>query len=238
MLVKFAPGVDSAQAIPALLPGAKEKDKISGPPAEGDLVLIQVPPGLTVAEAQGAFEKGKGPQGGNLVRYAQPNYVYTAVRFAGFGLLGWRRGNRSCRLAGHMCSVCPTHPRPLPLRRAPHAVCCALRRCGPAVLACCPGLPCWLPLSMLTAPAALSAPLQIEMSDDPYLVSGALWNMNGAFGISAPDAWDTLHECNGVYVGVVDTGIDATHIDLKGNIDTDPLHNCDILKTSKLHPHG
>ena len=45
-----------------------------------------------------------------------------------------------------------------------------------------------------------------------------LWGLNGAAGISAESAWNTTTGSGNVVVGVVDSGIDIQHHDLKDNI--------------------
>ena len=54
--------------------------------------------------------------------------------------------------------------------------------------------------------------------DDPFYISGDQWGLNGANGISAPQAWGITTGSNTVMVGVVDTGIQANHPDLAGRV--------------------
>ena len=51
--------------------------------------------------------------------------------------------------------------------------------------------------------------------DDPKFTDGTLWGMNK---ISAPAAWDISTGSKSVLVGVIDTGVDYNHEDLKDNI--------------------
>lgn len=46
----------------------------------------------------------------------------------------------------------------------------------------------------------------------------------GMFKINAPSAWDISTGSNKVQVGILDSGIDANHVDLKNNISSQPLH--------------
>ena len=63
--------------------------------------------------------------------------------------------------------------------------------------------------------------------DDP--LRGELWglhNVGQAGGardadIDAPEAWGQTTDCSAVVVAIVDTGVDFTHPDLQGNLDTD-----------------
>ena len=80
MLVQFLPGADAAAEIAALLPGGKQRGrKLRESAAEGDLVLVELPRGLSVAAAKGAFDKGRDPEGRGSVRFVEENFVYQQV---------------------------------------------------------------------------------------------------------------------------------------------------------------
>ena len=56
-------------------------------------------------------------------------------------------------------------------------------------------------------------------SNDPYFTNGSLWGMGGSYGSRASTAWSANHTgAAGVYVGVIDEGIQVTHPDLDGNV--------------------
>lgn len=59
-----------------------------------------------------------------------------------------------------------------------------------------------------------------RVPNDPQY--GQLWGMAK---IKAPDAWDTLTDCRGAIVAVIDSGADLLHPDLSGNIDPLLGHN-------------
>ncbi len=54
--------------------------------------------------------------------------------------------------------------------------------------------------------------------DDPFFESGSLWGLEA---LCVTDAWNTTTGTKGVYVAVLDSGIDFNHRDLKNNIGTD-----------------
>ena len=69
-------------------------------------------------------------------------------------------------------------------------------------------------------------------STDPYYADGRLWGMYGdatspnanQFGSQAGEAWAAGHTGSaGVYVGVIDEGIQLTHPDLNGQVWTNPF---------------
>ncbi len=57
-----------------------------------------------------------------------------------------------------------------------------------------------------------------ETPNDPQYNSGNQWAINK---ISLPDAWGETTGSSAVYVGVIDTGIDASHPDLQNRINTE-----------------
>jgi subtilisin family serine protease len=54
--------------------------------------------------------------------------------------------------------------------------------------------------------------------NDPQFLDGTLWNMNGAFGINAPAAWDRSTGSTKVVIADIDTGINYNHPDLYENV--------------------
>lgn len=58
--------------------------------------------------------------------------------------------------------------------------------------------------------------------NDPFYVTGALWNLKA---IRAPEAWDTTTGRGDVCVAVLDTGIDDTALELAPNFRRDLSHN-------------
>lgn len=63
---------------------------------------------------------------------------------------------------------------------------------------------------------------------DPYYTNGSLWGMGGNFGTNAASAWANGHTGSaGVYVGVIDEGIQFTHPDLQGQVWTNPYDPVD-----------
>ncbi|MCC6445752.1 MAG: S8 family serine peptidase [Armatimonadetes bacterium] len=69
-----------------------------------------------------------------------------------------------------------------------------------------------------------------QASNDPYYTGGSLWGMYGdgtsprnQYGSQAGEAWAAGHTgSSAICVGVIDTGIDASHPDLAANIWTNP----------------
>jgi len=74
-------------------------------------------------------------------------------------------------------------------------------------------------------------------STDPYFTDGRLWGMYGdastpanQYGSQAAEAWAAGHTgSKGVYVGVIDEGIQFTHPDLSGQVWTNPYDAADGL---------
>ena len=65
-------------------------------------------------------------------------------------------------------------------------------------------------------------------SVDPYYTNNSLWGMNGTYGCNASTAWAAGHTGSaGVYVGVIDEGIQFTHPDLSGQVWTNPFDPID-----------
>lgn len=57
------------------------------------------------------------------------------------------------------------------------------------------------------------------VSTDPYFTNGSLWGMQGNNGSNAAAAWATGNTGSaGVYIGIIDEGIQLTHPDLAGQI--------------------
>ncbi|KAI7842512.1 hypothetical protein COHA_003866 [Chlorella ohadii] len=74
VIVQFHPGFNPATEIPALMDGAKLSRKLRASATEGDLVLVELPKGQSVAAAKGAFDKGRDPDGRGSVRYVEENF--------------------------------------------------------------------------------------------------------------------------------------------------------------------
>ncbi|MCL3837658.1 S8 family serine peptidase [Aeromicrobium duanguangcaii] len=53
-------------------------------------------------------------------------------------------------------------------------------------------------------------------ANDPRFRDGSLWNLTGAWGVEAPQAWDITTGSGNVRVAVVDTGLLTNHPDLAG----------------------
>jgi subtilisin family serine protease len=72
-------------------------------------------------------------------------------------------------------------------------------------------------------------------STDPYYTNGSLWGMYGessspanAYGSQAAEAWASgFTGSKGVYVGIIDEGIQYTHPDLDANVWTNPYDRAD-----------
>lgn len=60
-----------------------------------------------------------------------------------------------------------------------------------------------------------------SVPNDKYYASGELWALNGKNGIHADEAWKITTGSVDVKVGVIDSGIDATHPDLINRINRD-----------------
>lgn len=56
------------------------------------------------------------------------------------------------------------------------------------------------------------------VSKDPFNNPSTQWGLNGTYGINANQAWNITTCNNSVLVGVIDSGIDGTHLDLIDNI--------------------
>ena len=77
------------------------------------------------------------------------------------------------------------------------------------------------------SPPQAAEPMTVDLTDDveggrvtadpAFDLSGLMWNIDR---IEAPEAWDTTSGQPEVLVGVADTGLDTTHVDLKDNIDS------------------
>jgi len=77
------------------------------------------------------------------------------------------------------------------------------------------------------SPPQAAEPITVDLTDDveggrvtadpAFDLSGLMWNIDR---IEAPEAWDTTSGQPEVLVGVADTGLDTTHVDLKDNIDS------------------
>ena len=63
---------------------------------------------------------------------------------------------------------------------------------------------------------------------DPYFTNGSLWGMQGGFGSNAAAAWaNNTTGSAGVYVGIIDEGIQFDHPDLAGQVWTNPFDAAD-----------
>jgi subtilisin family serine protease len=63
---------------------------------------------------------------------------------------------------------------------------------------------------------------------DPYFTNGSLWGMQGGFGSNASAAWANNNTGSaGVYVGIIDEGIQFDHPDLAGQVWTNPFDAAD-----------
>ena len=75
----------------------------------------------------------------------------------------------------------------------------------------------------------------LSVSNDPYYTNGSLWGMYGdatapanQYGSQAGEAWAAGHTgSSSVYVGVIDEGIDVSHVDLAANAWTNPFDPAD-----------
>ena len=54
--------------------------------------------------------------------------------------------------------------------------------------------------------------------NDEIYAAGGQWGLSGYYGINAPKIWDVTKGVDSVLVGVIDSGIDATHEDLKNRV--------------------
>ncbi|MCA1578847.1 MAG: S8 family serine peptidase [Acidobacteria bacterium] len=75
-------------------------------------------------------------------------------------------------------------------------------------------------------PDVLYAEPNYILSADITVPNDTLFNSPGLYGlgkIGAPQAWDTTKGSSSVVVGVVDQGIDVSHLDLQPNIWTNPM---------------
>lgn len=59
--------------------------------------------------------------------------------------------------------------------------------------------------------------LETTTPNDPYYTSGSQWSLNN---INITQAWGIATGSNSIKVGVIDSGIDAAHPDLKNRVDT------------------
>lgn len=66
------------------------------------------------------------------------------------------------------------------------------------------------------------------VSADPYFLNGSLWGMKGGFGSNAETAWANGNVGSAqVAVGIIDEGIQFDHVDLAGQIWTNPYDPAD-----------
>ncbi len=56
--------------------------------------------------------------------------------------------------------------------------------------------------------------------NDLYYANNSQWNLNGTAGIDCPQAWNITSGSNDILVGVIDTGIQASHPDLQNRVNT------------------
>ena len=77
--------------------------------------------------------------------------------------------------------------------------------------------------------------------NDAYYDSGSQWALNGTNGIHAPSAWKITTGSQQVQVGVIDSGIDATHDDLKNRVNISlsrDFTNSNSSAASDTNSHG
>jgi subtilisin family serine protease len=92
------------------------------------------------------------------------------------------------------------------------------------------------PLAALEAANRLKGGAEIEYAEpnyiythnatstDPYFTDGSLWGMKGGNGSNAAAAWAAGSTgSKGVFVGIIDEGVQTTHPDLDANIWTNPF---------------
>lgn len=91
--------------------------------------------------------------------------------------------------------------------------------------------------------------VEIESScNDPYYLNDDQWGLNGVYGINAPKAWNFTTGDSSILIGIIDSGIDASHPDLSDNIN-DGLHRdyvdhpwyttyVNVSKSDLEDPHG
>lgn len=60
-----------------------------------------------------------------------------------------------------------------------------------------------------------------SVPNDKYYVSGELWALNGRTGIHVKEAWDITTGSSDIRVGVIDSGIDAYHPDLRNRVNVE-----------------
>lgn len=64
--------------------------------------------------------------------------------------------------------------------------------------------------------------LHVEATNpnDPDYQNNKQWGLNGDHGINTPSAWNYTAGSSAIRVGIIDTGIDASHGDLSANVNT------------------
>ncbi len=60
-----------------------------------------------------------------------------------------------------------------------------------------------------------------SVPNDKYYASGELWALNGRTGIHVKEAWDITTGSSDIRVGVIDSGIDAYHPDLRNRVNVE-----------------
>ena len=202
-LVQFREGATPAGKADAMgrVPGARPLKHIAD--VGGGLVLVALPPGAGVAASVHAFKQAP------AVAFAEPNIIYQKASCGG-AWRGWQGAQRLRDTFAHW------HRTPA-FARASHA-----RRVLQRACALCnnDSAPAWLQITT-SFDDPLYACESFTSAWDGVSSVPCLWGMKaGGGGSDAEAAWAAEHkDCRGVYVGVIDEGIDDRHPDLEGVVD-------------------